>query len=102
MKVAIAKEPGDITTDGSLLFEYPYDNTVFATINGNVVANICRQTDGWWYFYGEDDVLLAASDLREIADVVDRLNDAWTAQLEQCISKKQSEISVLKAVVGGV
>ena len=74
MKVDIAKEPGDITTDGSLLFEYVYDNTVFAMINNVVVANICRQIDGWWYAYGEDDVLLAANDLREIADVVDELN----------------------------
>jgi len=80
MKADIAKEPGDITTDGSLLFEYAYDNTVFATIDNNVVATICRQVDGWWYFYGEDDVLLAANDLRDIADVVDKLNAAVTAQ----------------------
>lgn len=74
MKAGVSKNPDGITTDGSLLFEYPYDNTVFATIDNNVVANICRQVDGWWYFYGEDDVLLAANDLREIADVVDVLN----------------------------
>ena len=74
MKAAFSKEPDGITTDGSLLFEHAYDNTVFATIDNNVVANICRQVDGFWYFYGEDDVLLAASDLREIADVVDKLN----------------------------
>lgn len=85
MKVAIAKEPGDITTDGSLLFEHPYDNTVFATIDGNVVANICRQTDGWWYFYGEDDVLLAANDLRDIADVVDVLNAEVTLNVQPSV-----------------
>ena len=76
MKADIAKEQGGVKNDGSLLFEYAYDNTVFATIDNNVVANICRQIDGWWYAYGEDDVLLAANDLREIADVVDELNAA--------------------------
>ena len=87
MKVDIAKEPGDITTDGSLLFEYAYDNTVFAMINNVVVANICRQVDGWWYAYGEDDVLLAANDLREIADVVDELNAVGGDSTELGVSK---------------
>lgn len=80
MKADISKKPDGMATDGSLLFEYAYDNTVFATIDNVVVANICRQIDGFWYFYGEDDVLLAASDLREIADVVDGLNTEVTAQ----------------------
>ena len=76
MNITLTKKPCgkfDITTDGELSFVHVYSHSVYAVLDGDDVCEIVFDNNQWLYC-GYAAILLSASDLREIAGVIDALN----------------------------
>ena len=77
MNITLTKKPCgkfDITTDGELSFTHVYSHDIYVVFDGSDVCQIVFD-NGYWWHYAHEAVMLSASDLREIADLIDALND---------------------------
>jgi hypothetical protein len=77
MNITLTKKPCgkfDITTNGELQFILVYSNVVYGVLDGVDVCELILG-EGCWYYCGTIAPMITASNLREIADVIDALNE---------------------------